>query len=165
MPTTSSRAARAAAVLVLVTVWSLGAGCAAHRIAGTQIPDNDDTRAIVAVIDAYRQAAERRDAAGVLAVASSRYFDDAGTPDPGDDLDRGGLERRLGEDYARITAMRLDIAVRRIEVEGERASAFVFYDAYYRITTKGGEIAKQASDLHRMRLVKEKGSWKLASGL
>ncbi len=156
---------RSTVALVLLAGSLAGAGCAARRIPGTQIPDNSDTRAVVAAIDTYRQAAERRDPAAILALVSDRYFDDAGTPDPSDDLDRQALERKLTADFERLTTMRLDIAVRRIEVDAGRASAFVFFDAYYRIKTRGGEIAKQASDLHRMKLVKEGGRWKFASGL
>jgi ketosteroid isomerase-like protein len=140
-------------------------GCAGRRIPGTDIKDNADTRAVVAAIDAYRQAAERRDAGAVLALVSPKYFDDAGTPDPGDDVDYGQLKKRITDDYQRITALRLDMGVKRIDVEGDKASAYVFYDEHYRIATKAGEVAKQASDQHRMLLVREGGAWKFVSGL
>jgi len=141
------------------------AACAGRRIPGTDIKDNADTRAVVAAIDAYRQAAERRDAGAVLALVSPKYFDDAGTPDPGDDVDYAQLKKRLTDDYQKVTAIRLEMGVKKIEVEGDRAAAYVFYDEHYRITTKAGEIAKQASDQHRMQLVRESGAWKFVSGL
>jgi len=140
-------------------------GCSPRRIPGTEIRDNADTRAIVEVISTYRKAAERRDAGAVLALVSQKYFDDAGTPDPGDDIDYGQLERRITKDYASVTALRLDIGVKQIDVDGDAASAVVFYDEHYRIETKAGEIAKQASDAHRMRFVREQGAWRFISGL
>ena len=141
------------------------AACSAKRIPGTDIKDTPDTRGVVATIDSYRQAAERRDANAVLALVSPKYFDDAGTPDPGDDVDYSQLRARLTEDYGKISTMRLDIGVRKIDVEGDRAAAYVFYDERYRIRTGTGEVPKQASDIHRMQLVRENGSWRFVSGL
>ncbi len=152
-------------VAFLLVVGAL-AGCAPRRIAGTDISDTPETRAVVATIDAYRRAAERRDADTVLSLVSTKYYDDAGTPDPGDDVDYDQLRRRLVDDYAKLTAVRLEINIKKIDVEDGRAAAYVFYDERYRIRTKsGGEIPKQASDVHRMQLVREDGTWKFVSGL
>jgi hypothetical protein len=139
--------------------------CSPKRIPGTEIEDTDENRAVVAAIDAYRRAAERRDAGAVLAMVSPKYFDDAGTPDPGDDMTYDQLRRSIAEDYRRISVMRLDIGVKRIEVKDDRAFAYVYYDQRYRIRTAAGEVPKQASDIHRMQLVREDGAWKFLSGL
>jgi len=149
----------------LFFLGALALACAAHRIPGTQIPDNSDTRAVVAAIEAYRQAAERRDASAVLALVSQKYFDNAGTPDPSDDVDYGRLRARLAEDYRKTTALRLDIDVKQIDIDGNKATAYVFYEEYYRIATPAGEVAKQASDAHRMQLLREGNAWHFVSGL
>ena len=154
--------------LPLLTLAALAvalSACGAKRIPGTDIRDTPETRAVVAAIDAYRQAAERRDPAAVMTLVSPKYYDDAGTPDPGDDVDFDGLRARLTQDYPKVTALRLDIAVRKIDVDGDRATAYVFYDERYRIQTKGGEVAKQASDQHRMLLVRDGEAWHFVSGL
>ena len=148
-----------------LAIVALLAACGTRRIPGTDIQDNADTRGIVAVIDQYRAASERRDAAAVLALVSKKYFDDAGTPDPSDDLDYDQLKRRIGDDFSKLTALRLDIAVRQIDVKDDRAQALVYYDEHYRIATRGGEVAKVASDPHRMQFVREDGTWKFVSGL
>jgi hypothetical protein len=140
-------------------------GCSPKRIPGTEIKDDSDTRAIVALIEAYRQAAERRSTPAVMALVSKRYFDEGGTPDPGDDVDYQTLEKHLARDYARVPALRLDIGVKRIDVQDDRAFAYVFYDERYRIATKAGEVAKSASDEHRMSFVREGGSWRFLAGL
>jgi hypothetical protein len=139
--------------------------CGVHRIPGTEIPDNSDTRAVVAAIEAYRQAAERRDAGAVLALVSQAYFDNAGTPDPSDDVDYDHLRLRLASDYQKITALRLDIKVKQVDVTDRKAIAYVIYDEYYRVLTNTGEVAKQASDQNRMRLVREGTAWHFVSGL
>lgn len=146
-------------------VLALAAGCAARRIPGTEIPDTSDTRSVLSSLESYRQAAERRDAKAVAGLASPRYFDNAGTPDPGDDLDFERLAKRLEDDYRRVVALRLDLSVKRIEVDGDRAAVYVFYDEHYRIATPAGEVAKQASDSHRMVLAREGATWRFLSGL
>ena len=88
-------------LVALLAAVALSA-CNTRRIPGTDIKDNTDTRAIIATIDAYRLAAERRDAGAVLALVSPKYFDDAGTPDPGDDVDFQQLKKRIAEDYQRL---------------------------------------------------------------
>jgi ketosteroid isomerase-like protein len=150
--------------LLLASVVALAA-CGTHRIPGTEIKDTPDARAIVAVIDQYRTAAERRDADAVLSMVSQSYFDDAGTPDPGDDLDYQQLRALLPDHFRKLTAMRLGIGVREIEVAGDRASANLFYDGYYRVATASGESAKQASDVSQMKFVREQGRWRITGGL
>jgi hypothetical protein len=158
------RSASSLTIAALLAVSTIVA-CGGRRIPGTDIRDTSDTRAIVAAIDGYRRAAEQRDPGAVLALVSQKYFDDAGTPDPADDLDYQHLQKRLAGDYKNITALRLDIAVKNVTVDGDQALAYVFYDQYYRIATKAGEVAKQASDSHRMRFVREDGGWRFLSGL
>jgi len=140
-------------------------GCSPKRIPGTDIDDSADTRAVVATVDAYRKAAENRDAPAVLALVSTKYLDDSGTSDPGDDVDYETLRKHISDDYARLTVIRLEIAIKRIEVEGDHASVYVFYDARYRIRTNAGEVPKQSSDVHRMQLVREQAAWHFVSGL
>jgi hypothetical protein len=141
------------------------AGCSPRRIQGTEIPDTADTRAIVGLLDRYRQAVERRDPVAVLALVSTRYFDDAGTPEPADDLDRATLEKVLPQDLARLTSVRFEVRVNDVRVDGDRAEAFLRFDARYRITTRGGEVPKAQADVSRVVLVRERGAWRIASGL
>lgn len=141
------------------------AACGTHRIPGTEIRDTPDARAIYGVIDAYRVASERREPESILSLVSPQYFDDAGTPDPGDDLDYSQLQRVLPERFQKVSAMRLGITVREIDVQGDRATANLFYDGHYRLTSTAGETAKAASDMSQMRFVRESGSWKIVSGL
>jgi ketosteroid isomerase-like protein len=144
---------------------ALALACSPRLIPGTGLPDSADNRAVYAVVQAYRAAVERRDAPGVLALVSPRYFDDAGTPDPSDDLDYAGLSRALPADLARVSGLRVEMGVTRIEVRGDEADAYVRFDARYRIQTRAGEIAKAQADVSRITLVREKGGWLIRSGL
>jgi ketosteroid isomerase-like protein len=141
------------------------AACSPKRIPGTEIPDNPDTRAIAAVIESYRSAVERRDAAAVLGLVSERYFDDAGTPEPSDDLDRAGLAAALPADLARVSGVRMELKVLDIKVDGDAAQAYLRFDARYRISTRSGEVARAQSDVNRIKLLREKGAWRIVAGL
>jgi len=151
-------------LLVALVLLGAFAGCR-RNIPDTDILDTADTRAILGVIEQYRLAAERRDAAAVMGLVSKVYFDDAGTPDPGDDLDHGQLGKAVAADYGRLPSTRLQLSVKQIAVEGDRAVAYLFYEAHYRITTPKGEVPKQEQDVSRMTFAREGGAWKITSGL
>ncbi len=153
--------------LRLLAVFALAAlaACGPKRISGTEIEDTGDTRAVLAVIDAYRKAAEQRNADAVLALVSPQYFDDAGTADPADDMDYGQLKKQLPADYQKLAAVKIDMQVRDVVVEGNTAVAELMYDSHFRVATPRGEVAKQATDVQRMIFKKEGNTWKIVSGL
>ncbi len=151
------------ALIALITLAA--AGCAPRRIPGTNLESTTDSRAVYDVVQAYRQAMEKRDAAAVLALVAPTYFDTGGTPDPADDLDRAGLEAALAKDLPHAEGVRLDFTIRKIEIAGDEAQAELFYDSYYRVQTPDRVVPRRDSDVHRMRLQKIGGVWKIASGL
>jgi hypothetical protein len=152
------------ALLAFATLAAVG--CSPRRIPGTDIESTADSRAVYDVVLGYRQAMEKRDAAAVLALVAPTYFDTAGTPDPADDLDRARLEAELAKDLARAEVVKVDFTIRKIEVAGDEATAELFYDSYYRVQTPGGvAVPRRDSDVHRMKLQKIEGAWKIVSGL
>jgi ketosteroid isomerase-like protein len=151
------RTALAAALLFL-------AACAPRRIPGTDIPDTSDTQAILGVIRQYVAATEARDAQKVLSLVSPSYSDDAGTTSPEDDLDYTELQQVLPQRLAALKDVKLDVSVRRIDLEGDTARVVFFYNQSYRapgITQR----AQSDSDLNEMVLRREGGRWKIVSGL
>lgn len=141
------------------------AACAPHRIAGTDIADTADNRAIYALLRGYAEALQRRDAAALLALASPDYFDNGGTADPADDLDFARLEQTLPADLGRLESIRVEVQVRNISVQKETAVAELWSDGWYRIQTPQGVVPRRDQDLHRMRLVKRDGAWRIVSGM
>lgn len=151
-------------LLVLAPLLLAGA-CAPRLIPGTQVRDSADNRAVYQVVQTYREAMERRDAAAVLALAAPDYFDTSGTPGPEDDVDRAMLEQRLPHDLAQVDAVKLELTVRKVEVKDDRADVEVFYDGWYRVKTASGAVPRRDSDVHRMRLREADGRWLFTSGL
>jgi hypothetical protein len=151
--------------LPLVAALALLAACAPPRLPGTDILDTRENRAVYDVVRAYQQALVRRDAPAVLALVAPDYFDNAGTPDPSDDMDRARLEKSLPADLAKLEGIRLEVTIRSIEVQGDTATAEVFYEEYYRVETPAGPVPRRDSDLHQLHLKKVEGAWKITSGL
>jgi ketosteroid isomerase-like protein len=151
--------------LLPVLLALAAAACSPKRIPGTDIADTRENRAVYSVVEDYVEAMNKRDAVAVLTSVADDYFDDAGTPEPADDLDRERLEKALVEDLARVEASKLAVSLRKIEVAGDTAFAEIFYDSYYRVQTPAGAVPRRDSDVHRIRLKKVEGHWKIAAGL
>jgi hypothetical protein len=149
----------------LLVILALAAGCKTSLLPGTEIPETRDTRAVYDVLLAYRAALEKRDPNAVLALVSPRYFDNGGTPEPGDDLDRAGLEASLLKDLPRTEGQKIDFTIRRIEVNGDDAVAEIFYDSFYRVKAGTTLVARRDSDVSRLHLRRLDGQWKFVSGL
>jgi ketosteroid isomerase-like protein len=148
----------------ILPLLALALACAPRYLPGTEIRDDSDTRAIATLLETYRQAMEKRDAQAVLALVADDYFDNSGTPDPVDDVDRAGLAKRL-EELANVSALRLQLTLRNIQVKRDTADAEVFFDQYYRVTTPNGPVARHDADIHKMTFKKVGGAWKFTSGL
>jgi ketosteroid isomerase-like protein len=141
------------------------AGCTPALIPGTPVTDTTDNRAVYGVVRAYATALQAKDAAAVLALVAPDYFDNAGTPSPDDDLDRAALEKALPADLARVDSVKVEVGVKKIEVTGDTATADLYYDAYFRVVTANGPVARRDNDLHQMRLKRVGKDWKIVSGL
>jgi hypothetical protein len=141
------------------------AACAPRLIPGTEIRSTADTRAVYDVVMKYREALEKRDVPGILALVAPTYYDTAGTPDPADDLDRARLEASLAQELTKTDSVKADFTMRRIEVSGDEAQAEVFYDTYYRVKTATTTVPRRDSDVQRLKLKRIDGQWKFVSGL
>lgn len=147
---------------LLVAVGTVG--CAPRRIPGTEIPDTDDTRQILEVMERYRQGVEGRDAEAVLSVVHPTFSDDAGTREPEDDLDYDRLREVLPRRLAQAEDVKLEISVRDVQVEGPEAIAIYYYTSSFRapeLTTR----PQVESGLMKMGFRKQDGEWRIVSGL
>lgn len=151
--------------LAVVSLAAAALACAPRLLPGTDILDTRDSRAIAGQLEAYRQAYEKLDAAGVMALVAPDYFDNSGTPSPDDDVNRAGLEKRLG-DLQALEELRLELTLRRLSVKGDDATAEVFFDQYYRVKTpEGRAVPRHDQDVHQLKLKRIDGRWLFVSGL
>lgn len=160
-------AARATVLFTLCAVALGATACGTTYIGSTEIPDTEENRAIYERVMEYRQAIEDRDADKLRGMASRDYYENANTTDRSDD--------DYGHDFLTTTVMseladnildvNLRILMRRIEVDGDRATADYEYYYQYKYTEAGVTGWEQKNDFNRLEFVHEDGAWKIMGGL
>jgi hypothetical protein len=136
-------------------------GCAAHKIPGTDIDETSDTDAIIEVVGKYNTALDAQDAAGILALVDSSFYDDAGTLTPEDDLDYAALKTKLPAMLQKFQDVRVKMTVKTLNVAGDRASLVYNYVITFRI----GQKVTTDSDIKRMDFKRVNGVWKIVKGV
>ena len=140
--------------------------CAPKRIPGSDIEDTDDTRALISLLDAYRNAVQDRDTEKLVGLVSENFRDTGGTSTPEDDLDRTNLAEALNERFGRIDNVRLDVDIRNSQVQDRENTAFAVFYYTLRYEMPGlSDKVQTASELKRMEFIREGDQWKIQSGI
>lgn len=142
-------------------------GCMPKKIPGTELDDTTDTRAVIDVLQKYRVAVESKNADAIIKLTDPSFRDDGGSSSPDDDLDYGSLGARLGARLAKVSDLKLDVTIRRIEFDTEGTVARVTYS--YQMSFRMPEYSSRTqseNDLKQM-LLKRVGDqeWKITSGI
>lgn len=151
-----------------VAVAVLGSACApkAQTIPGTKIPNNDENTGVIKVIERYRQAIERKDAAALLLMASKRYYEDGGTQTGTDDYGYDELRDVLASRFQRAKNIRYSLRYLTIRRRAELAFVEVFIDASFTLRdSRGGTRREDVRDQNQLVLVREGEGWKFVSGM
>src|SRR6266851_279601 len=130
------------------------AACTHNTIPGTNVPDEPQNRAVLQVLANYKQAMEARDPNALLSLAAPGYFDKGDPSRPGDPHDLEGLRKSLPRDFGGVRSLKLDIDVRNLKIDGDRAQVDYFGVKWF-----------TESDDQRMKFVKVDGDWKISSGM
>lgn len=140
------------------------AACAQRYIGNTRIPDTPDTRELLQLMDRYRAALEARNANAVMEMVSPNFRDNAGTDTPADDLLYKNLPQALPQLFERLDDPRVELDVRRIDVQEDRATATYYWSASWRMPRLGDKPQRE-SELEQMTFEKVDGRWKILSGI
>lgn len=154
--------------LLLPLAALLLTACTTKYIGNTRIEDTKENRELLVVVDQYRRAVEDRDIQRILDMTSDGFFEDPGTPyDPTDDYDKAELAQRLEQAFGKVTDQRLQIDVRKVDIDERQARANVDYrfDYRYRLDLPNANQWREQTDLNRLSFVKEGQNWKIISGL
>jgi hypothetical protein len=108
------------------------------------VADNAGNRAVIAFCERYRKAVENKDVNGLLSMASQSYHDDAGTPDPSDDVRHPDLAQFLQQTLQGAGPIRYEMRYRKIETSGRNIRVTVLFAASYRVPS--GEERRTVSD-------------------
>ncbi|HEY4117862.1 MAG TPA: hypothetical protein VGM56_08405 [Byssovorax sp.] len=171
--TTEVEIARVAAPVVATSASPAGAtarapssACAPRCIEGSDVADTAENREVVALVEAYAAGLRTRDAGAVLALASRAYADDAGTPDPSDDLDYAGLAGYLTDTFAKLASLEVEARVTRVRVDAnKRVIVDVSIAATYTFSAAPTKPQQQPRRDQVIVLAREGGALRAASGL
>jgi hypothetical protein len=161
------RTTAALSLRLLSLAVAVGAGCAHQgQIPGTTVKDTETNRAIIKVIEDYRQWLVARDVDHLLVLASERYFEDSGTPRADDDYGYDGLKQVLTSKLSRVRSLRYDIQYRNIKQTGDRAEVEVFLNGAFELLSEAGERYRRVNDYHRFLLERTGNDrWKFIGGM
>jgi hypothetical protein len=155
--------------IIAAPILGLLLGACAHPpvIPNTRIPDNPENREVIAFLEQYRTAVERRDMGRLTAMASESYFDDMGTVIGTDDIDYDDLKTGLVRLREEVLAARYDVSYRRITRRGNRLWVDFLYTGWFKVLSAAdGEPAwKRRLRPHRLALAREEGRYRILSGI
>lgn len=142
-------------------------GCAPKKIPGTDLDDTTETRAVIDVLQKYRDAVEKKNIDALTKLADESFRDDGGSSTPDDDLDYASLAPKLSARMSKVADLKLDVTVRRIEFdsEGKVARVTYSYQLSFRMPEYSGRTQSE-NDIKQMML-KRVGDqeWKITSGI
>jgi len=142
-------------------------GCSPKKIPGTDLDDTSETRAVIDVLQRYRMAVEAKNTSALVQLTDESFRDDGGSSAPDDDLDYATLPAKLAQRMAKISDLKLDVTVKRIEFDSDEKMARVTYS--YQLSFKMPEYSNRTqseNDIKQM-LLKRVGDqeWKITSGI
>ena len=149
----------------------LGIGCGhGNFLPGTTIPATDENREVISTIEEYRLRLTEKNVEGLLLLASQKYFEDSGTPQPNDDYGYAGLSTILGSRLQRVQSIRYDIQYKKIKISSDgRAEVEAFLSGAFELQGEAGERYRRVSDFHRFVLERSEGGgsskWRFLSGM
>ena len=135
-------------------------------IPNTHVKDTAENRALLKVVEGYRQAMENHDLASVLGKVHPTYLDNAGTSEGSDDIDFSKFKELLRGRFQRAKQIRYRVEYQDVRVQGVEAEVDVYLDATFVYEPETGAPRwRRLSDYSRFRLIKDGGDWKFVSGL
>lgn len=151
-------------LLLISAACLLSLACMPRRIPGTEIDDTSETRAILSVMEQYRQALEARDAEQLLSLVSPNFKDNSGTATIDDDFDFQRLKAELPGYLSKLENVRLEMTVRKIQVAEGAARAIYTYTTSFRMPALAPK-PQSDSEIKEMAFERLDGHWKIISGI
>jgi hypothetical protein len=140
--------------------------CEPTLIPNTHVEDTSDNREVIDFVEKYRQAIETRNTIALLALASTNYFDDLGTPSGTDDIDYDGLKAALVRMREEVLGARYQISYRAVTFDTEqRVLVDMLYTGWFRVNGHDGPEWKRRLEPHRIVIAREDGRYRILSGM
>ena len=140
-------------------------GCTPKFIPNTEVPDTPENREIIDFCERYRHAVEDLNIGLLLSMASPKYFDDSGTVNGDDDMDRAGLENVLKVRFKEVQSIRYEIKYRAVYQKGDVIMVEYTYTTSYQFTLDGKPHWENKTADNRLELERVNGGFLILSGM
>lgn len=144
-------------------------GCSAcHKryIENTKIPDTDDNRMILDLLETYRAAMEERDAEKLVSLCSQSYFEDMATVNKDDDFTLEEFKNKVvPEIFSHTDELYINIIVDEVETKKDRGHVDFRFDYRAHLVFPSGSKWINDASINRFKLVKIDGKWLVSDGL
>jgi hypothetical protein len=102
-------------------------GCSQRPLPSTNVPPTRENKRIVAFLEQYKAAAEKKSVDAVMELVAKDFSDNMGSDDPALHLDYLGLKEKLEKTLPRIEDIRLGLFVQHIGKLAKDLYEVVFY--------------------------------------
>lgn len=163
-------------ILPLLAIALLAVGCGPSHFEEfetlrfdekAEIPDTQQNREVLEVIDAYKVALQNRESEDINGLISDEYYENAGTTSTSDDdYGRTGVPEVLSRLDEQVKSVKFEIVVKDMNVQDDRA--WVVFEYLWNYKYQVGDVPKWESgrDVNRIDLVRDDGGlWKITRGL
>ncbi len=134
----------------LVGVLSLS-GCRSRTLPSTNVPPTRDNKLIVAFLEQYKTALEKRSVEGIMELVAKDFSDNMGSEDPALHLDYLGLKEKLETTMPRIQDLRLGMFVQHIaKLEKEKWEVVLYFNKHILMEVPSGEKWASIREVSRM---------------
>jgi hypothetical protein len=150
-----------------MSVAILAIGCGPRLIPNLEIElkDTPDNRALLQIMEKFRQSYENLDIEALLLLASDKFYEDCGTNDTSDDYNKDGLRAHFAEHFKMIKKCNLEIILKDVKVKGDKATIDYRYVARYLMALPAGEKWQLTDEINQMEFAREKDAWMVTSGM
>ena len=140
--------------------------CGPRYVTGTEIEYSETKQEIALLVERYRVAMEQQDVEALRSIASRDYYENASTTtDASDDYGYDGLERVFVDLENTVKAVKYKIEVSGIDVMGKSATVNYNYESQFLYTVGERDQWGTKRDKNRLTLRREKGNWRILSGM
>jgi len=152
--------------ICVASLLALTTACAHTNIEGTPVADTTENREVFDFLVQVREAMQNRDAPGLIALISPKYFEDMGTPNNKDDYGYQHLIDVVIPKSLEITEeLYVSFEVHDIGIDGESAWADIRYSSRAKLSLPSGELWDSHKEFNRIQLNRENGKWMVIAGL
>lgn len=157
---------RSSVRLLVLGLLSVMGACSPALIPNTDVVDTPENRDIITFCERYRRAVELKNVGQLLEMAAPDYYEDGGTLDPTDDLDRAGLAEYLRNKYVETESVRYEIRYRRVSPGRQnRLLVDYTYSASYRVPTANGAEWRRKVSENRLEIVPNGEKFQIVAGM